>query len=73
MIRRTPLLEAFELSELRRRAANYESGAILVEGMIREARQLGVWPPKNPLEGIEHDIALAKAIHALGTARRDRD
>lgn len=72
MIRRTRALDRFELAELRRIPADHLRGLRLVEAMLVEARQLGVWPPRDPLEGIEHDVALAKAIHALRATGEDR-
>ncbi len=37
----------------------------LFETLLDHARVLGVWPPENPLEGIEVDICLAKAVNAV--------
>ncbi len=36
----------------------------LMDAMLQEARQLGVFPPSDPLEGLEVDILYAKAINA---------
>lgn len=33
--------------------------------MYREAKMLGIFPPKDLLEGIETDIKVAKAINAI--------
>ncbi|MBN1533453.1 MAG: hypothetical protein JXA20_12365 [Spirochaetes bacterium] len=37
----------------------------LVEGLYDEARALGVFPLKNPLDGIEGVIVLARAINSV--------
>jgi hypothetical protein len=33
------------------------------EELMRIARDLGKWPPQNPLEGIEVDIKIARIIN----------
>jgi hypothetical protein len=35
------------------------------DGMLEEARQLGVIPLKDPLDGIEEDIRRARIFRAL--------
>jgi len=35
----------------------------IVEEMIQHARLFGKWPPKDPLEGIETDIKIARIIN----------
>jgi hypothetical protein len=37
------------------------------------ALSLGVFPPRDPLAGIEHKIALARKLNAGPTAGTDRD
>jgi hypothetical protein len=36
--------------------------------MLVEAIALGVWPPSDPLEGIDVDVRVARAIHVLRAA-----
>ena len=50
-----------------REKPDYEKNLRIFEAMIEHARRLGVWPPADPLEGIEVDIKLAKVINALRT------
>lgn len=45
----------------------------IFEAMVAQAREAGVWPPANPLEGIEVDIALAKALNVQLTPSAPRD
>ena len=34
-----------------------------VEALLEEAVALGVWPPEDPLEGIEVDLRVAKIVN----------
>ncbi|MCH8275281.1 MAG: hypothetical protein IH851_10870 [Armatimonadetes bacterium] len=68
MIRRTPLLEKFEMEYLRR-PVDYEENVRFFEAAIAHARVLGVWPPSNPLESLETDLRVAKALNANVTPR----
>lgn len=38
-----------------------------VTAMLEYARQLGRWPPSDPLEGIETDILLGRALNRVRT------
>ncbi|MCD6121258.1 MAG: hypothetical protein J7K04_05425 [Spirochaetales bacterium] len=42
----------------------FEKSLEIYEAMWREAVSLGIFPPKNPLEGIEKDIKLAKILNS---------
>lgn len=64
MIRSTDILDKFEadfisgrlgVGKLSRKAASR-----IFEGMWKEAVRLGVFPSKNPLEGIDVDIKIAR-------------
>ena len=35
----------------------------ILDGMYREARTLGVFPPKDPFEGLDQKIKFAKALN----------
>jgi hypothetical protein len=37
----------------------------IVEAMYAEARQLGVFPLQNPLEGLETDILIARSVNLV--------
>lgn len=64
MVKRNVLLDAFE-EQIRQHKANYRENLKIAEALYREALALGVLPPKNPLEGIEVKIRLAKVLNAL--------
>ena len=57
------LLRAFEVQQWRAEPADYFRDVRIVEAMVEEARLLGVWPPKNPLENLPTKIRLARALN----------
>ena len=63
MIRKPELVAAFEKSQIRQESVNYLRNLRIVEGLYHEAHQLNVLPLKNPLDGIEVDIHLARVIN----------
>ena len=50
---------------VRKERVNIEKNFRLVEALYREAVTLGVLPPKNPLDGIEVDLKIAKAVNSV--------
>lgn len=42
---------------------DYEHNLRLADAMLEHARALGVFPPKDPLEGIETKIQLARVLN----------
>ena len=63
MIKDLELLENFEREELKKENLDYGSALRLFEGMWREGMALGVLPLKDPLEGIEVDIRIARILN----------
>ncbi len=37
----------------------------IADALVEEARALGVWPPADPLEGIEVDVRIAGALRRV--------
>lgn len=70
MIRRHPLLDAFE-EEQRRRPVDYRRNVRIYEGLWREARALGLFS-KATLDDIEIDIEYARVINGRGAPRTGR-
>jgi len=64
MIKDPEYLKHFEDRLMRGEAPNYRKASRLFEAMWREGRALGVLPPKDPMEGIETDINLARILNA---------
>jgi hypothetical protein len=73
MQRRTPLLDAFEAEEARRSPPDLHRGLAIVEALLAEARALGVWPPPDPLGGLDVDLRLARALRVHRAAGEDRN
>ena len=64
MIKNPELLSEFEDTCIRESAFSYDQAIALITSMWHEGRNLGVLPPKDPLEGIEVDIRIAKALNS---------
>lgn len=68
MIKNARLLAEFEDNELRKEKPDYGSALRLFEAMWNEAMRLGVMPLKDPLEGIEVDIKIARILNHVRAA-----
>ncbi len=73
MIRNPSMLESFEQALVRREPPDHRRNLRIFEALYLEALALGVFPPQNPLDGIEVDTLLAGVLNARGTVREDRD
>ncbi len=67
MIRDKALWEQWETEQLRRAPADFLHNLRLVEGMYKEAHALGVLRPREPAEGLEIKIALARVLNVYRT------
>ena len=72
MLRRDALLEAFDKAQMRNSKADYFKHLRIFEALYEEAKQLGVFPLRDPLEGIEVDIHLATVLNVRTTAGKNR-
>lgn len=72
MLRREPLLRDFDKVQMQRAQSDYFQNLRLFEALYREAKQLGALPLKDPLEGIDVDIRLAKVVNVRTVAEKDR-
>ena len=68
MRRHSARLDEFEDKLIRETPVDRAVHFRLFEAMVREARAVGALPPSDPLEGIEVDIRLAKALHVREAA-----
>jgi len=65
MIKNPDVLRKFEDSFLRNGGKlSYEQSLKIFTAMWKEAVNLGILPPKAPLEGIEVDIRIAKVLNS---------
>lgn len=56
---------AFEEETIRANKPDFRRNILLVEAMYREAVALGALPPKDPLEGIEVDLRIARVVNGV--------
>ncbi len=73
MLKNSALLESFEKDLVRNRPADFRQNVLVFESMYNEARALGIFPLKNPLDGIETDLHLARVLNARRDSREDRE
>ena len=67
MLRRSPLLDEFEESQARRKC-DHARNLRIASALLEEAWAMGIFPLKDPLEGIEVDIKYARAIRVRRSA-----
>lgn len=65
MIKDRKLLEAFERKFQAEDRIDLKTKYKILDALYQEAVHLGVFPLKDPLEGIEVDIRVAKVINAV--------
>jgi hypothetical protein len=65
MIKDAALLEEFERNLKRKEKADYLQNQRILEGMLEEAIHLKIFPLKDPLDGIEVDIRVARVINSV--------
>jgi len=58
-------LPKFEMDFLRREKVNRMRNFRIAEALYNEAVTLGIIPLKNPLEGIEVDLRIARAVNRV--------
>ena len=68
MRRHSTRFSEFEDNLIRETVIDLAARFRLFEAMVQEARAVGALPPADPLEGIEVDIRLAKALHVREAA-----
>jgi len=73
MIHNPNLVEAFERSQIQRTRPDFFRNLEIFEALFEEAKSLGVFPLKDPLDGIEVDIRLAQVLNVQIPPRQARD
>lgn len=73
MIKNADLVRKFERERIRAEKPDHRRALKIVEALRKEAASLGRSSERNPLDGIDHKIRIAKALnHVRTTARQDR-
>ena len=63
MVRDPEKLRAWEDQRMREEPVDYAANLRFANEAIAYARRLGVFPPADPWEGIEHKIRLARILN----------
>lgn len=67
MIKDKKYLEEFEKQLLLTEPIDFEKNLEIYEALWQEAVDLGIFPLKDPLDGVEDDIHLAKMLNRFNT------
>ena len=67
MIKNPDKVQKFEQDLIRKEKVNIQRNFQIFEAMYKEAVTLGIIPLKDPLEGIEIDIKIARVINSVST------
>lgn len=65
MIKNKILLEQFEQELVKKNRPDYHQNMEIFEGMYKEAVYLKAIPLKDPLDGLEADIKIARVINSV--------
>jgi hypothetical protein len=63
MLKRRDLVEAFEKDQMRKVSPDHQRNLRVAEALYEHARRLGALPLKDPLDGIEVDLRLARILN----------
>jgi len=70
MLKNAGLLDEFNRALGETSQPDYPRNLKIVEGLLEEARLLGVWPPKDLWRGIETKIRIARIANRVQNAPR---
>jgi len=73
MIRNKEYLEEFEKQVLMEETLDLDKNLEIYEALWQEAVELGIFPLKDPFDGVEDDIHLAGILNRLNPALMDDD
>lgn len=65
MVINRPKVEKFEKRLIAKEKADFIKNYRIIEAMYNEAVTLGIIPMKNPLDGLEVDIKVAKVVNSV--------
>lgn len=70
MVRDRKFLQDFEREQLRSTPPDKERNFRILDALYEEARQLGIFPLKDPFDGFDHVVQIAKVVNSVsGTPR----
>lgn len=65
MIKDTELFRKFEKELIKKEKLDLKKKFAIISALYKEAVYLGSFPLKNPLEGLEIDIKIAKVVNSV--------
>jgi len=65
MVKNPRKLQALEADRIRAEKVDVEQNLRILDALYEEAVMLGALPPKDPLEGIEVKIRIARAVNRV--------
>lgn len=65
MVKNAKKLQAFEASRVMAEKVDVEQNLRILDALYEEAVMLGALPPKDPLEGLEVKIRIAKTVNSV--------
>lgn len=68
MMRNPEIFARWETEWIRRQPVDYHANLRLVDGLVEEARLLGVWPPRDIRAGLQDKIRFALDLNVRRTA-----
>lgn len=57
--------DKFEREWIKKEPVDLEKNFQILSALYKEARALGLFPLKNPLEGIELDLKIARVVNSV--------
>jgi hypothetical protein len=73
MIKNRKILEEFEKQLIAEEKVDFFKNLQIYEAMYQEAVELGVLPLKDPFDGVEDDIRLAKILNQLSQKESSKE
>jgi hypothetical protein len=65
VIKDSVLWQRWEDEQLRSEPLDYAKNLAIFEALLQYAREMGVFPPADPLEGIDVDVRVARIVNGL--------
>jgi len=65
LIKNSDILERFDREIIKKERLSFKQALAVFEAMWKEGVSLGALPPRDPLEGIDIDIKIARILNCL--------
>ena len=65
MIKNHPILQKFEKEFIAKRPVDLEKNLNIMDAMYDEAAAFGIFPLKDPVQGLDIDLKIARVINCV--------